>query len=68
MTVLENLDKLIENAVQYFWDTRRNQEQKATGNSEAQSFGRAAVTGGKQMADFEEITVITALEKGISEV
>lgn len=67
MTTLDNLDKLIEDAVKYFWDTRRNQKQKATSKSDAQSLGRAAVTGGKQMAAFEELTVRIAREKGISE-
>jgi hypothetical protein len=67
MTILDNLDQLIQNAIERFWNTRTSQMEKQQALGRNDSGTRGAVTGGKQMSAFEELAVRIALERGIPE-
>lgn len=67
MTVLNNLDRLLQDAVNYFWSTRTRQTEKQKASGKNDSGSRSAVTGGKQMLAFEQLVASIALERGISE-
>jgi hypothetical protein len=53
MTILENLDRYIQSAINHFWSTRMSQTQKQQASGRSDAGSRGAVTGGKQMLVFE---------------
>jgi hypothetical protein len=67
MTILENLDRHIQNAIDHFWSTRMSQIQKQQTSGRNDVGTRGAVTGGKQMSAFEHLAVSIALERGVPE-
>lgn len=67
MTILDDLDNRISEAISHFWETRSKQTKKQISSGKTDTGFRGAVTGGKQMYAFEKLMVDIALESGISE-
>lgn len=61
------LDSKIEYAAQYFWSTRARQSTKQKALGVVDAGARSAVTGGKQLVGFEQLTIDIALRSGIEE-
>lgn len=57
-------DKLLDKAIQHFWNTRNSQ---LSGRSKADQGNRSAVTGGKQLDGFIELLVQVSKDIGIPE-
>jgi len=67
MTVLENYDTQVKEAVELFWKTRDTQKQRQL-ESEIQDAGmRGAVTGGKQMDGFIHLLKQISIDSGVSD-
>lgn len=69
MSVLDDLNQLIQDAVDYFWSTRTGQIEKQRALGRKIDAGiRGAVTGGKQMSAFEQLALRIALEQEFQNV
>lgn len=66
MTILNNSDELVRDAILQFWNIRYEQIEKQKASNKIDAGLRGAVTGGKQMSGFEKIAADIALEKGIA--
>lgn len=64
---MAEIDKEVLKAIKVFWGTRRSQIAKQVAAGKSDAGARGAVTGGKQMLGFEELTVKTAKAVGIPE-
>lgn len=60
-------NKDIANAVAYFWDTRKSQQDKQKGKNSSDQGNRGAVTGGKQMNGFLELLEKVCIDNDIPE-
>ena len=60
-----NIQKLVSNAVKYFWQTRRAQSKKQKTSGRLDQGARSAVTGGAQMDRFNELVTTLICKAGI---
>lgn len=62
---MENLDERFQSAVQSFWDTRGDQQQKQIESGKLDAGTRGSVTGGGQMGALEALTLELLEEVGL---
>lgn len=60
-----NIQKLVSNALKYFWQTRRAQSKKQKTSGRLDKGARSAVTGGAQMDRFNELVTTLICKAGI---
>lgn len=65
--LFEDLDGEVADAVQYYWQTRRDQEERQGSEEDSDRGFRAAVTGGGQLDGFANLVVELLVEAGVPE-
>lgn len=67
MKKIDNLNKLVSQAIAHYWQTRQKQSQKQSTSGRSDQGARSAVTGGAQMDGFISLIIDLIVEAGADE-